>query len=636
MVNRQMGTVLRHIRQIAAARDTESVSDGELLNRFSTSREETAFAALVQRHGRMVWGVCRHVLSHEQDAEDVFQATFLVLAQKAGAIRDRQAVGSWLHGTAYRLALRAKRDAATRRAHERRGQCMPREKTFSESALREALALVYEEVQGLPDKHRAAFVLCCLEGKTLAEAARQLGWKEKTVSSAVSRARQQLRVRLVRRGVALTAAMCAIPLAQQAASAAVPAMLLKSTVTGALTCTLGKGATTAAMSAGVATLVQGATKSMSTMKLKTATVLFLVLGIGAAGLAIRSHQAIAAQQADREQHAAAEPTAKERPQPAARPAKPKANDSITVRGLVLGPDGKPFAGAKLYLNHSQPKEKGFAERATSGADGRFEFTIAKSELGKANAHNAPPQVMAAAKGHGCDWATVSADGKTGELTLRLVKDVPISGRILDPDGKPVVGAKIKVTGASAPKGDDLGGYLEAVRKGYFQYRFAKDWAGPLPGRTAVLTTGADGRFKLAGFGRERVVHLHVTGPAIASTGLEVMTRANEKVKGAELDPFDGVRHVYGAAFDYVAVASRPIRGVVRDKATGKPLAGAWVYVEYWVNRRGLLIRDQISPTPKPVNSFSRTSALPSPSRSARKMMSGAQMAMTPSRAGITP
>jgi len=375
---------------------------------------------------------------------------------------------------------------------------------------------------------------------------------------------------------------------------------------------------------------------MSTMKLKTATVLLLVLGVGAAGLAIRAHQAFAAQQADREQQATAQSTAKEKQQPAAPPAKPKANDSIAVRGLVLGPDGKPFSGAKLYLNHSQPKEKGFAERATSGADGRFDFTIAKSELGKANTTNAPPHVMAAAKGHGCDWATVGADGKTGDLTLRLVKDVPISGRILDPDGKPVVGAKIKVTGVSAPKGDDLGGYLEAVSKGYFQYRFAKDWAGPLPGRTAVLTTGADGRFKLAGFGRERVVHLHVTGPAIASTGLEVMTRANEKVKGAELDPFDGVRHVYGAAFDYVAVASRPIRGVVRDKATGKPLAGAWVYVEYWVNRRGLLIRDQISPTPKPVNSFSRTSALPSPSRSARKMMSGAQMAMTPSRAGITP
>jgi len=95
MVNRQMGTVLRHIRQIAAARDTESVSDGELLNRFSTSREETAFAALVQRHGRMVWGVCRHVLSHEQDAGDVFQATFLVLAEKSGVIRDREALGSW-------------------------------------------------------------------------------------------------------------------------------------------------------------------------------------------------------------------------------------------------------------------------------------------------------------------------------------------------------------------------------------------------------------------------------------------------------------------------------------------------------------------------------------------------------------
>src|SRR6266542_737552 len=245
MVNGQIGTILCHIRQLAA-RGTENLSDRELLNRFAAGREEAAFAELVQRHGRMVWGICRHVLRQEQDAEDVFQATFLVLAQKAGSIRNREAVGSWLHGTAYRLALRAKRDAATRRIHERRGRSMPREKALSESALREALTLVYEEVQGLPEKYRAAFVLCCLEGKSVAEAAQQLGWKEVTVTGALARARKQLRARLVRRGVALPAALCAIPLAQRAAEAAVRARLVKSTVKAARASTAGQRATAAA------------------------------------------------------------------------------------------------------------------------------------------------------------------------------------------------------------------------------------------------------------------------------------------------------------------------------------------------------------------------------------------------------
>src|SRR5213078_3324277 len=119
------------------------------------------------------------------------------------------------------------------------------------------------------------------------------------------------------------------------------------------------------------------------------------------------------------------------------------------------------------------------------------------------------------------------------------------------------------------KGDDLGGYMDLVSKGE-GYAIAKSWDGPLPGQPAVLITGADGRFRLAGAGRERVVHFRVEGPGIASDSLEVMARSAEAVRGPH------GRHVHGASFDYVAFASRPVRGVVRDKETRKPLAGVSV------------------------------------------------------------
>src|SRR5262249_29707754 len=152
------------------------------------------------------------------------------------------------------------------------------------------------------------------------------------------------------------------------------------------------------------------------------------------------------------------------------------------------------------------------------------------------------------------------------LTLRLVQDVPIRGRILDPDGRPVAGARLTVEYLGGPRGDDLGDYLKERRKG-FGLRYAKVWNGPLPGSPAVLTTGADGRFTLTGAGRERIVFFRIEGPGIASSSLDVMTRVAETVTGP-----DGQK-VYGSSFEYVGLASRPIRGVVRDKETGQPLAG---------------------------------------------------------------
>jgi RNA polymerase sigma factor (sigma-70 family) len=282
MASDQASTVIRCLRGMAWGR-RDDVGDGELLDAYVRQKDEAAFEALVRRHGPMVLAVCRRTLGNVEDADDAFQATFLVLVRKAACVRPPGLVGNWLYGVAQRTALAARKAAARRRAKEAR--VTPRTATPEDppASLR---PLLDRELARLPDRYRAALVLCDLEGRTRKEAARLLGLPEGTVASRLDRARGLLARHLSRAGVALSAGALAAALARDAASAAVPPALLAATVRSATAYAAGSAAA-GAVPAHVAALTEGMVNAMFLNRLKIAVVFLAVLaaaGIGVGGL----------------------------------------------------------------------------------------------------------------------------------------------------------------------------------------------------------------------------------------------------------------------------------------------------------------------------------------------------------------
>jgi len=217
----------------------KSLPDEQLIELFlndRADRAEAAFRAMVVRHGPMVLGVCRHILNQYQDAEDAFQATFVVLARKAGSIHDRRVLARWLYEVAYRIAVRAKTNAMRRRTLERQGVEMAVTAPEYEAGWNELRPVLHEEVNRLPEKYRTPVVLCYLEGRTNEEVAQLLKWPVGTVKGRLSRARELLRTRLTRRGLVLSAAFLTTALSHEAVFAeVVPSRLIDSTVRAALT-----------------------------------------------------------------------------------------------------------------------------------------------------------------------------------------------------------------------------------------------------------------------------------------------------------------------------------------------------------------------------------------------------------------
>jgi RNA polymerase sigma factor (sigma-70 family) len=287
--------VISHLRRTELLRDGAGLTDAQLLADYLSRRDEAALAALVRRHAPMVWGVCRRVLRNHHDAEDAFQATFLVLVRKAASIASPKLLANWLYGVAHQTALKARATAAKRRAKERQATVMPEPATIGPDLWNDVQPLLDQELSRLPDKYRVAIVLCDLEGKTRKEAARQLGVPEGTLAARVARGRVMLAKRLARHGLAVSGAALGAMLGQDAASAGVPTLVVSSAIKAASLFAAGQTAATGVISMQVAALTEGVLKTMLLNKLKVAVVVMLVLGGLGIGASTLPHGTVAAE-----------------------------------------------------------------------------------------------------------------------------------------------------------------------------------------------------------------------------------------------------------------------------------------------------------------------------------------------------
>ena len=282
----RLSTLVQQLRCLFLKQDVAGSTDEPLLQSFLSQRDEAAFEALVRRHGPMVLGVCRRILDNSHDAEDAFQATFLVLVRKAASVRPRSMVGNWLYGVACRTALDARRAAAKRRAKE--AAVLPRTHRPDDDRA-DLRAVLDEELQRLPPRCRAVIVLSDLEGMTRTEVARRLGCPEGTVASRLARARARLAKRLARYGLAVSGASGGTLLSEGAASASVPTSLAVSTVKAAGLLAAGQAAA-GVISAQVAALVEGALKAMlRNTVLKATALLLVVVAFGTGAGLVLSH-----------------------------------------------------------------------------------------------------------------------------------------------------------------------------------------------------------------------------------------------------------------------------------------------------------------------------------------------------------
>jgi RNA polymerase sigma factor (sigma-70 family) len=288
MATAHLSSFLRQLTRGAAAEALAERSDRHLVERCLSRWDEAVFVALLRRHGPMVYRVCWRVLTQPQDAEDAFQATFLLLIQRLHTLRKHDSLASWLHGVAHRVALKARAQAARRRRHERR-VTVARVAPPEDAAWAELRAVLDRELARLPERWRLPLILCYLEGRTQDEAASQLGWSRTTFQRRLAEAQSALGRRLTRRGVVWPAALSAVLLSDCVTPAALPPGLVGATVEAAASVAAGRAAT-AVVSAHVVALMKagaGAAAVWTKFKLVTAVVVGVsVIGVGAGALPV--------------------------------------------------------------------------------------------------------------------------------------------------------------------------------------------------------------------------------------------------------------------------------------------------------------------------------------------------------------
>jgi RNA polymerase sigma factor (sigma-70 family) len=573
MANAQLVVVLRQLRRLAVTRPVDDLPDGELLDRFRSGRDEAAFAALVRRHGRLVLGVCRRVLRHEQDAEDAFQAAFLVLARRAGSIRKPGSLGSWLYGVAYHIASQARRQAHRRERRERQAAEPAPAGPCADTPWSDWQPVLDEEIQRLPAKYRLPLVLCYLEGKSNREAAGILGVPEGSMSWRLARARDLLRHHLTRRGVVLSGAVLGTGLAAELAPAAAPPALTRAAVKAALLFTPDRAG--ALTSAPAVRLAQGALKTMTWNKGKIATVVLLVaglLGLGALGRPADARKLPSQKGGPSQPPADQKKITPPRGNPAAQE-----KHTIAVAGKVLDTAGKPRAGADVaffgqentgYLPYGF-KGKLLA-RGRSDSKGRFLLRPPKAALSELDHFH----VAAGVKGFALGWHQVGFNEKMpAEVVLRLPPEQVIKGRLFNLQGVPAANVKARVFFAWGKKADigpafrALGGLgLPGAGKKFRQRQWFPFQVSPAPKGLSFwpgpITTDVQGRFRVGGFGPGQDVELVIEDDRFATQQVRL-----ENPKGNK--PREVARSLAPA---------QTIEGRVVYEDTGKPVPRARVKV----------------------------------------------------------
>ncbi|MCS6849630.1 MAG: sigma-70 family RNA polymerase sigma factor [Gemmataceae bacterium] len=341
--------LVEKLRRSALGSPGPDASDAQLLQAFVATGDELAFEALVRRYGPMVLGVCRRVVGHVHDAEDAFQATFLVLARRAASVRPPELVGHWLYGVAYRSALEARTARLRRASREKQVNTMPEPEPPAPELWDDLQPLLDQELMRLPEKYRLPIVLCELNGGSRKEVARRLGIPEGTLSSRLATARKMLADRLSRRGIPLSVGLLTTLLTEHAASAHVPTPLILSTVKAATLVAAGEAAAAGLISAQAAAIAQGVLHTMYLTKLKIAAVVAVTIGTIATGAGLMLHQALAADPDgsaiaaadDREQPQATKPKGDgDKPKPGPR------DGDKPVSDTPKGDGDKPKAGPR--------------------------------------------------------------------------------------------------------------------------------------------------------------------------------------------------------------------------------------------------------------------------------------------------
>jgi RNA polymerase sigma factor (sigma-70 family) len=576
MRNGQLDSVLRHVRSLAAVGQTGKLPDPELLERFVAHHDQAAFAAIVERHGPLVLGVCRRVLRREHHAEDACQSTFLVLARKAGTIRKREALGSWLYGVALRVARKLAADARRRASQEVTEADAPLPDAAGELTWREGLAVLDEEINRLPGTYRSALVLCYFEGKTQDEAARELGCGPRALCGRLARARECLRRRLVRRGVALSAALLSTLLAAAHPAAALPPALAVRTVKAAAAL-LGGQALARVAPAAVASLTQGVLTAMSVTRATTVAALVLAVSLlvtGAGAFAVAAWGGKEPPVADKAPPPADK--AADRKAPPAADADKESPDERTVRCVVRDRDGKPIAGARVYWTNATtvapvtsvkalPRAQwGLVKRVVAegktDADGHCDLRgrLTGQEFGDMMT------LAAVAPGYGLSGKTRldlpdKGAGDKAALTITLRPAVKIRGRLLTPAGAPAEGVRVRLKRIDLDGGD---GVAVDVSDSW------KVKESDLPYWPAAAVTDAEGRFTLDGLSEDTDASLTLTHDDFELQDILVSTRAKGG-EGKRLKP----------EFQDTLAPGRTLQGVVTAADTGKPLPGVFLDIQ---------------------------------------------------------